>query len=96
MAAWWNEICFQVEKDFTRLLRLHVKYFSMFAEKFHISAWRYNILYLTQESSAPIWELVKILKSAFPEKVPLWLTSMQHLIETSSRGGGRGTPRKIG
>ena len=35
MAAWRYE----VEKDFTRLLLLHVKYFSMFAEKFHISAW---------------------------------------------------------
>ena len=48
MAAWRYEISLLVlKKYFTRSLRSLVKYFSTLEEKFRISAWLCNILYVT-------------------------------------------------
>ena len=47
MAAWRYEISLRVlKKYFTRSLRSLVKYFSTLEEKFRISAWPCNILYV--------------------------------------------------
>ena len=47
MVAWRYEISLLVlKKCFTRPLRSHVKYFSTLEEKFRISAWPCNILYM--------------------------------------------------
>ena len=47
MTAWRYEISLLVlKKYFTRLLCSLLKYFSTLEEKFHISVWPCNILYL--------------------------------------------------
>ena len=48
MAAWRYEISLLVfKKYFTRSLRSLVRYFSTLEEKFRISVWPCNILYIT-------------------------------------------------